>query len=280
METEKKKRLALVGCGKLGRLFAEAYCMGLLPDYELAGALSRRPERARELAGIAGCKACKTLDELLDLKPDYVVEMASVAAVKEMAETVLSRGADLIVLSIGAFADGAFYRQVRETAARSHTRVHIASGAVGGFDVLRTVTLMGEVGRRLDKSLEGSGTEEAPVRASMETRKTPCSLKGSPLYREAMETEEMEAFRGSTKDAIAMLPTHVNVSVAASLATSGTDHLKYRIVSVPDMTGDDHRITAEIDGVKAVVDVYSASGDIAAWSVVALLQNLASPIVF
>ena len=49
-----------------------------------------------------------------------------------------------------------------------------------------------------------------------------------------------------------MLPTHVNVSVAASLATSGTDHLKYRIVSVPDMTGDDHRITAEIDGVKAV----------------------------
>ena len=35
-----------------------------------------------------------------------------------------------------------------------------------------------------------------------------------------------------------------------------------------------------IDGVKAVVDIYSSTSAIAGWSVVALLRNLASPVVF
>ena len=50
--------------------------------------------------------------------------------------------------------------------------------------------------------------------------------------------------------------------------------------SVPNWVGDDHRITAEIDGVKAVVDIYSRTSAIAGWSVVALLRNLASPVCF
>jgi aspartate dehydrogenase len=46
------------------------------------------------------------------------------------------------------------------------------------------------------------------------------------------------------------------------------------------MEGDDHKITAQIDGVTAVVDIYSRTSDIAAWSVAALLKNLVSPIMF
>lgn len=116
----------------------------------------------------------------------------------------------------------------------------------------------------------------------MVTEKGPGSLKASPLFRESLMTDEepAEVFSGSTKDAIAILPTHVNVSVAASLATSGTEHLDFHIFSVPNMAGDDHKITAEGDGLKATVDVYSRVSDIAGWSVVALLQNLVSPIMF
>ena len=56
--------------------------------------------------------------------------------------------------------------------------------------------------------------------------------------------------------------------------------MDFHIISVPGMIGDDHKITEEIDGVTAVVDVYSRTSDIAGWSVVALLQNLVSPIMF
>ena len=92
--------------------------------------------------------------------------------------------------------------------------------------------------------------------------------------------EETEVFSGNTKEAIRLLPTKVNVSVAASLATAGTENTKFSIVSVPGMTGDDHKITAESHGVKAGVDIYSSTSAIAGWSVVALLKNLVSPIMF
>ena len=84
---------------------------------------------------------------------------------------------------------------------------------------------------------------------------------------------------GTAAQAIAVLPTKVNVAVAASLAATGPDRACAEIVSVPGFTGDDHCITAEIDGVKAVVDIYSRTSAIAGWSVVALLRNLASPIM-
>ncbi len=264
-----KKRLGIVGCGHLGNIVTDAICQGLLPEYELVGVLGRDEEHARLMAEKGGCQVCHSLEELLDTKPDYVAEMASVQMVKNMAEMVLSHGANLVVLSIGAFADKEFYEKVQKTARSHKTRVHIASGAVGGFDVLRTISLMESVNGRL-------------VRAKMVTEKGPGSLKHSPLFRESLMTDEelAEVFSGSTKDAIAILPTHVNVSVAASLATSGTEHLDFHIFSVPNMTGDDHKITAEGDGLKATVDVYSRVSDIAGWSVVALLQNLVSPIMF
>jgi aspartate dehydrogenase len=116
----------------------------------------------------------------------------------------------------------------------------------------------------------------------MVTHKGPESLKNTPVFRDSLmdAREEEEVFAGNTKEAIKLLPTKVNVSVAASLATAGTEKTRFSIVSVPGMTGDDHRITAEAEGVKAVVDIYSDTSAIAAWSVVALLRNLVSPIVF
>ena len=264
-----KKRLAIVGCGHLGSIVTDACCQGLLPEYELVGVLGRDKAHETAMAQKGNCPACGSLEELLDTKPDYVAEMASVQMVKDMAETVLSHCANLVVLSIGAFADQAFYQRVQDTARKHGTRVHIASGAVGGFDVLRTITLMEAVNNRT-------------VQAKMVTEKGPGSLKHSPLFQEHLmtDTKETEVFSGSTKDAIAILPTHVNVSVAASLATSGTEQLDFHIISVPGMAGDDHRITAEGEGLKATVDVYSRTSDIAAWSVVALLKNLVSPIMF
>lgn len=93
------------------------------------------------------------------------------------------------------------------------------------------------------------------------------------------DTESSNVFKGNAKEAIALLPTKVNVAVASSLAATGPENTSVSIHSVPGMVGDDHKITAEIEGVKAVVDIYSSTSAIAGWSVVALLRNLVSPIV-
>ena len=259
-----KLRLGIIGSGYLGEIIARAWKEGLLPEYELVGIAGRTKENTDALAAEMGGKSCLGTEELLELKPDYIAETASVTWVRDMAEKVLANGSNLIVLSIGAFADKEFYEKVKETARKHNTRVYIASGAVGGFDVLRTVSLMGE------------------ATAGIETRKGPESLRNTPLFVEHLMTDKESSmvFEGNAKEAIGLLPTKVNVAVAASLATVGPERTKVNIHSVPEMTGDDHKITAEIDGVKAVVDIYSSTSAIAGWSVVAVLQNIVSPVVF
>lgn len=120
--------------------------------------------------------------------------------------------------------------------------------------------------------------EKLEIGAGIHTHKGPNSLKSTPLYNVALQEKEETVFAGSTKDAIALLPTKVNVAIATSLATLGPEKTKAQITSVPEFLGDDHKLEVETDGLKAVVDVYSRTSDIAGWSVVALLRNLASPI--
>lgn len=260
----KKLKLGIVGSGFLGAIIADAWKDGYLPDYELVGIYGRNKEKTETLAQRVGVKVCENVEELLDQKPDYVAEAASVQAVREIAEPVSEAGADLVLLSIGAFADEVFYEKIKMINRQNGTKVHLASGAIGGFDVLRTVSLMGE------------------VQSKIETCKGPKSLKNTPLFDEKLMegSEAVQVFTGNAKEAIALLPTKVNVAVAASLATAGARNTKVKIDCIPDFIGDDHKITARIDGVKAVVDIYSATSAIAGWSVVALLQNIVSPIVF
>ena len=46
-----------------------------------------------------------------------------------------------------------------------------------------------------------------------------------------------EVFAGNAKEAIALLPTKVNGAVAASLATTGPEHTKVNIHSIPGFVG-------------------------------------------
>ena len=100
-----KTKLGIVGCGFLGNIVADAWKKGLLPDYELVGVTSRTRASAEKTAANVGCAVCEDVDALLALEPEYIVEAASVEAVRAMAIPVLKRGVNLVILSIGAFAD-------------------------------------------------------------------------------------------------------------------------------------------------------------------------------
>ena len=262
------KKIAIIGCGFLGSIIAEAMRKGLLEDYTLVGAMSHQKSAAEKLcAGLHGV-AAESLEELLSLKPDFVIETASVQTVRDACIPTLQQGASFIPLSIGAFADAEFYRKAQETARAHGAHIYIPHGAVGGFDVLQTIALMAEA----------SGQD---IQAGIETRKGPKSLQNTPVYTEEMEADkEVQAFYGTCQEAIALLPTKVNVAVAQSLATIGPEKATARITSVPGSIGDDHKITVETEGLKATVEIYSSTSAIAGWSIVALLRNLSQPVSF
>lgn len=230
----RKYTLAIMGSGSLGSIIGEVISTDLLEQYELLGVLSGRVENAVGLANKLNCKAYKDIDEMLLDKPDYVIEAASPSVIKNTAVKILENKTNLIVLSVGAFADEKFYAEVENTARENNCRVHMASGAVGGFDVLRSAMLM----------------EDSSV--SITTDKSPSSLKGAP-----------------------------------ALATIGVDDTKVAIRSVPGMKSNKHSIKLVGDTVKVTVEIDAKpstdnprSSTLAAWSVIALLKNLVSPITF
>lgn len=261
------KKLVIVGCGRLAGIVADSVIKGLLPDYDLVGVYSRTASKAAHIVNKMeqhgkACIACATLEELLALKPDYLVETASPAAMRELALPTLKNGTSIVTLSIGALADDAFYQEVMETAKANNTRVYLASGATGGFDVLRTAALMGNASARFFNE------------------KGPNALKGTPVYDDSLQTEQRTVFAGNAAEAIRIFPTRVNVTVAASRASVGPENMQVSMQSTPGFVGDTQKVEIKNDQVHAVIDVYSATSDIAGWSVVSTLINIASPIVF
>ncbi|MDH6304744.1 aspartate dehydrogenase [Parabacteroides sp. PF5-5] len=261
------KKLVIAGCGRLAEIVANAVLNDLLPEYNLVGVYSRTVSKADNLASRMQqhgkpCTSCATLEDLLALKPDYLVEAASPAAMKELALPTLKNGTSIITLSIGAFADTAFYNEVKEMAKAHATRIYIASGATGGFDVLRTAALMGNAS------------------ASFFNEKGVNALRRSAVYDPALETEKRVVFSGTAREAISVFPTGLNVSVAASLASVGPEAMHVTMQSTPGFIGDTQRVEIKNDQVRAVVDVYSTTPEIAGWSVVSTLINIVSPIVF
>lgn len=261
------KKLVIVGCGRLAGIVSDAIVKGLLPEYDLVGVYSRTTEKAERIAAKMqqngkACAVCAGIDELLALKPDYLVEAASPTAMKELALPALKNGTSIVTLSIGALADTAFREEVMATAKANGTRVYVVSGATGGFDVLRTASLMGN------------------ATANFFNEKGPNALKGTAVYDEALQNEERVVFSGNATEAIAMFPTKVNVAVAASLASVGPENMRMTMKSTPGFVGDTQRVEIKNNQVHAVVDVYSATAEIAGWSVVNTLLNITSPIVF
>lgn len=261
------KKLVIVGCGRLGCIVADAVGNGLLPEYDLVGVYSRSKAKAeRMVEKMAGygknCKACASLTALLELKPDFLVETASPAAMRELTMPALKNGTSIVTLSIGALADDQFYKEAAETAKLNDSKIYIASGATGGFDVLRTAWLMGN------------------ATASFFNEKGPRGLVGTSVYDESLQAEQRVVFKGNAKEAIELFPTRVNVTVAASRASVGPENMQVTMQSTPDFVGDTQKVEIKNKEVHAVVDVYSATPDIAGWSVVNTLQNIVSPIVF
>lgn len=259
-----KHSIAIYGCGKLGNIVARAAQDGLLPEYEIIACCSRTFESALRTAELCGssAKACRSEEEMLELHPDYIVEAASPAAMKRIAVPALEKGISIVTLSIGAFADDAFYEEVCQAALRGGAKVYIASGATGGFDVLQTAALMGD------------------ATAEFFNEKGPDALKGTPVYDDSLQREQKTVFEGTASEAIRLFPTKVNVTVAAARASVGPESLHVRMLSTPGFKGDTQRVEIRNNQVHATVDVYSRTSEIAAWSVVRVLRNLVSPIVF
>ena len=117
---------------------------------------------------------------------------------------------------------------------------------------------------------------------SFRSQKSPSSLLGTPVENEHMmtDTERSTAFSGTATEAIALLPTKVNVAVASSLASIGPDRTDMTIETVPGFEGDEYTLKSSCPDAWCEIEIYSRTSEIAAWSVVAAMRNITDPFAF
>ena len=122
-------RLGIIGWGRIGRRIAER--LADRADAPRLVAILARPGQD------AGPLACYHLDCMLRAAPDIVVECASAAALLAYAQPLLAAGADVMPLSLTAFAEPSDERRLMEAAQAGPGRLEIPAGAIGSIGFLR-----------------------------------------------------------------------------------------------------------------------------------------------
>lgn len=226
-------RIGVIGVGAIGRYVLDGVGRGAAGEVEVIGVadVAAQAGRLRAVAAEHGCAWTTEPAELAAMGAELVVEAASQAALRQHGVPVLEAGADLLAMSVGALADGAFFAEIDAAARRTSRRVHVPSGAIGGLDVLRAARVAG-----LDEVV-------------LTTSKPPRALAGAPYFAErginvAALAVRTVVFEGPAVEAVRHFPANVNVAATVSLAGLGPAKTLVRVVADPALDGNVHELHA------------------------------------
>ena len=225
------KRFGFIGFGAMARYVLkvlEGYngavpeLIGILDTLDAVGGL--RTELANRVPVV------ETLEQLLALRPDLVVECSVSTVVRSHAEDVLKSGTNLLVISLSAFAEPGLLDCVRAAAMTGGAQLILPAGAIGGIDAIAAARLGGLRYVRLTST------------------KPPKAWKGTPAEQVVDLDDPRTAatlFRGSAGEAAGSYPKNANVAAALAIADLGLDATEVQLVADSTAAGNTHRIEAE-----------------------------------
>jgi aspartate dehydrogenase len=240
------KIIGIIGCGAIGTLIARAVQQGIVLADRLILFDIDRPKAEKLRRGLSVPTVTVVgLEEMIKLKPDVIVEAASIKAVKDYAEKIIAENVDLIVMSVGALLE----MNLR------NDRIHIPSGAIGGLDAISSAALV--------------GVEEIVLT----TRKNPKVLD---LYS---QTEEV-VYEGNAQQAVQRFPREMNVAATLAL-TVGPEKVKVKVISDPRVQENVHEIRVKWKHGKMLLQFYNEphpenpkTSALSAWSAIRLLKQV------
>lgn len=218
-------KLGLIGHGAIAQHVIAAFDREALPGITIPAVLVRKPRpdaaTTREITTDAA--------RFLAHRFDAVLECAGHQAVREHGETVLASGADLIVTSVGAFADDALLARMRGAAERAGRRLILPSAGIGALDILSAAAV--------------GGLDEVTVTV----RKDAQSWQGTVAAQShdlAHLAGPVVLYDGPVRDGARLYPQNVNIAAAAALAGIGLDRTRLLIVADPAISTHQVEIAA------------------------------------
>ncbi|GAB6190227.1 aspartate dehydrogenase [Marinitoga arctica] len=194
------------------------------------------------------------IENLKNLDVDYVIEVASVDAIKKYGLDILDMNKNLIILSTGAFADKIFRYYFIKKLNDSTSKVYVVSGAIGGIDLINAIY------------------DKINI-ITLTTRKPPKSF-GLDIDKEKI------IFEGNSIEAINKYPKNVNVAVTLSLAARNFEKVNVRIIADPKVERNIHtvEIVSKVGIYRFEFENYPSKNPktsyLAPLSIIGLLKNL------
>jgi aspartate dehydrogenase len=217
-----RRKVGVIGAGAIGTAVIEVLARGGVEGAELACVVNLQPVPGLGVPQVSVPEAIRTCD--------VIVECAGQVVVSQYAVKILEAGVDLLVSSVGAFADEVLLRKALDA---GPGRLLFTSGAVGGVDLL------------------ASAAVEAPLdRVKVTSTKLPGSLL-QPWMNEATQerirttTEPVEIFHGPAREAARLFPRSLNVAATVAFAVDSFDLVEVSLVADPAAELTTHVIEAE-----------------------------------
>ena len=268
--------VGLIGYGTIGRAVADALLAGRAGGARLAAVLVRDVNKYWGDMPFSTSPPPVTFtadaDTFFDCDFDLLVEAAGHAAVRRYARRGLEKGADVLIVSVGAFTDDALYHELRALAEETGRRLLLPSGALPAVDWMSAAALAGDC--------TVSITQTKPV----------ASWRGTPA-EEMLDLGCVSGpacfFTGSARQAAARFTKSSNITATLALATVGLDQVQVRLVADPartsmhtrvDFEGAAGSLHLEWEGVPSQRNP-STSADVPL-SVIKAIRNLTSPVCF
>lgn len=180
----------------------------------------RNKEKYNHLEDKYNIEITEDINRLLEDDIDLIVEAATVSTVKRYLPKVIKRK-DTVVMSVGAFSDEVFLKNIYTIASENNHVIHLPSGAIGGLDLI-----------------QNAGVTSGLNSVKITTRKP------AQVFGEGNLTKDKVIFSGSADRAIEKFPKNINVGIVLSLAGIGTTKTAVEIIASPFITENEHIIEA------------------------------------
>ncbi len=253
-------KIGVAGCGALGTIVCNALRDGI-EGYDFVG--------VSDIEEVDFGVPNLSFAELAE-KCDMVVECLPPKIVPELAQDVLKRDKDLMMISACSLL---LFPEINDIAAKSNGRIMMPSGAIAGLDAI--------------SALNCAGIDSATIA----TTKHPRGLKGAPyIVSENIDLDKIEGntliFRGSALEAAQAFPANINVAATLSFAGIGPEKTQVEVWADPNAQGNCHEITVKggSSTIKTSVDnlpdpTNPKSSMLAGYSLVAALRKSHGKIV-
>lgn len=230
-----KKKISIIGCGAIGSELAQHVDSNMAKNVTLLSILDIRPENAQTLKSKLSNNSPLIFNNFADFVKsesfkdvELVIEAASQNAITSYLNQLISFKKDVLVMSVGAFANSAFFSEVSRNVESNDINIYVPSGAIAGIDALKSV-------------------KNSVSYVTLTTTKNPNSLKDSPFFKKNNLTvdsikKRTLIFEGSAIEAVQNFPANVNVAALLGLAGIGVEKTKVNVIADPSIRINKHEI--------------------------------------